>query len=119
MPAHDHDPTDVGDLPVHALVAEASGTAVAEWEPCDGPRPGSVSLAFWFVRRKDGVPDVYAVASGDADDVTVELIPAEVGEYDAHAVVRRCLAGRDRDAAPDIECGVMHRGPLAVVAPVP
>ncbi len=119
MPAHDHDPTDAGDSPVHALVAGASGTDAAEWEPCDGPRPGSVALHAWFVRRKAGQPDVYAVASGDEDDVTVELIPAEAGEDDAHAVARGCLAGRDRDAVPDIECGVVHRGPMAGAGPVP
>ena len=118
---------DIGPSPVHALVAAASGTDVAEWEPCDGPRPGSVSMHAWFVRRidslpgrKDVRPDVYAVVSGgDDDDVTVELIPAAPGEDDAHAVALGVLAGRDAGVEPDIACGVVHQGPVAGPAPRP
>ncbi len=119
MPPHDRDPQREGSSPVHVLIAESSNTDVAEWQACEGPRPGSVALHAWFVRRRDGQPDVYAVVSGDEDDATVELIPAGPGEDDAYAVARGCHAGREAGATPDIECGVVHRGPMAAAGPAP
>lgn len=119
MTEPDHGAQDDAPSPVHVLVAEASGTDLAEWKPCEGPRPGSVALHACFVRRRGGQPDVYAVVSGDEDDATVELIPAGPGEDDAHAVARGCLAGKDSGAEPDIQCGVVHRGPIAATAPAP
>lgn len=103
---------------IHRLVAESSRTTVDEWAECPGPSPGT-PLSAWFVRRKAGAPDVYAVASGDGETVTVELIPAETDELDAFQVGMGVLMHRSETVNPDIECGVVFDGPLPGSAPAP
>lgn len=98
--------------PVHLLLAYASGTDHEEWKPCDGPRPGSVPFASWFVRKSEGYPDIYAIVSGDAEETTVELIPAAQGETDAFLVAKGALANDQETEPTDIDCGVVFQGPL-------
>jgi hypothetical protein len=94
------------------LLADSTGTDPAEWAECDGPAQRGTPLSAWFVRRRAGSPDVYAIASGDSETMTLELIPAEPDERDAYAVARGVLSGRAETAQPDIECGVVYDGPV-------
>lgn len=98
--------------PVHLLLAFSSGTEPREWVPCDGPRPGSVPFASWFVRRSEGFPDIYAIVSGDREETTVELIPVAAGETDAFQVAKGALENLQETEATDIDCGVLFRGSL-------
>lgn len=91
----------------HQLLAGSTGTAIEDWSECPGPDQKGETLTAWFVRRSKGNPDIYAVASGDAEHMAIELIPAEPDELDAFAVIRGVFAKRPETVTPDIECGVV------------
>ena len=94
----------------HRLLADATDSEVADWRECEGPSQKGAPPTAWFVRRQAGQPDVYAAAYGDAEEMTIELIPAVDDEKDAFAVVRGVLGGRTLTELPDIACGVVFRG---------